>query len=371
MVAQEEWQVELKERRNAFWKIVKGLDCDLGLVYGSLERNEPFRYLTNFAPALGDMWGILRREGQMACLLNFHWQLEEARDLSGIEEWEGVFDLLPELVERLVSLNPKRVAVFGLERIPWKAMDSIQRNLPKLEVVNADAEFTALRQRKTLFEIRILREAVRITDEAIDLVRSELHPGMTEREVAARVSYYFSSRGAQNAFFPMVIAGTDRPAICRLPGDYVFKEGDPIMIDVGASWQGYQADVARTYVFGNPSPIQQKIWDTILRSYEAVLHLARPGTPCSHLHRAAEKIYEAAGFKLLHRIGHGYGLATSFEWPSLDSEEAPLEPGMTFAVEPGIYVQGANAMKLEEDLLITESGCEVLSKASRELVIFS
>jgi len=371
MVALKEWQVELKERRSALWRIVEKLNCDLGLVYGSLDRNEPFRYLTNFAPALGDMWGILCREGKMTCLLNFNWQLEEARELSGIGEWAGVFDLLPELVERLVSLSPRRVAVFGLERIPWKALEAIRKSLPKLKTEDADPDFTAQRRRKTPFEIQVLREAVSITDQAIDLVRSEIRPGMNEQEVAARVSYYFSSRGAQNAFFPMVMAGTDRPAMCRLPGDYVFKAGDPIMIDVGASWQGYQADVARTYVFGTPSPIQQRIWDTILRAYDAVLDLARPGTPCSHLHRAAVRIYEAAGFKLLHRIGHGYGLATSFEWPSLDSEEAALEPGMTFAVEPGIYVQGANAMKLEEDLLITESGCEVLSKASRDLVIFS
>lgn len=365
-----EWHSELKKRRSIFWDIVKKRGCELGLVYGSLDRNEPFRYLTNFVPALGDMWGLLARGGEMECLLNFHWQLEEARELSGVERWEGVFDLLPVLLEKIASSNPRRVAVFGCERIPWKSADEIRRRLPGIELVDADEDFRRIRRKKSPFEVKLLKRSIRITDEAIEMARSEIRPGMTEKQVAARVSYYFSTQGAQDAFFPMVLGGIDRPAIARVPSDYAFKAGDSVMVDVGASWQGYQADVARTFILGAPCPIQEKMWNTVLRAYEAVLRLAKPGTPCRRLHQAAIDIIEGNGFRLLHRIGHGYGLATSFEWPSLDSEPAPLEPGMTIAVEPALYWKGgANAMKLEEDLLITETGCEVLSKASRDLVI--
>ena len=143
--------------------------------------------------------------------------------------------------------------------------------------------------------------------------------------------------------------------------------GDSLLIDIGAAWAGYQVDVTRTMVLGEPNPLQRRIWDTILEAYEAVVSMARPGVPCVRLHQAAERIINGSGFALKHRIGHGFGLATSFEWPSLDTETAPLEPGMTIAVEPGVYEVGAGAMKLEDSLVITDTGCEVISACSRAL----
>jgi Xaa-Pro aminopeptidase len=370
MITLDAWHAELKSRRSIFWEIVESHGCDIGLVYGSLDRNEPFRYLTNFVPALGDMWALLSPGSQMNCFLHFHWQLEEASELSGVQEWVGVFDLLPVLVENLAALNARRAAVFGAERIPQKAVEAIHARLPHLELIDADTDFARLRRTKSRFEIDVLRRAIRITDDALDIVRAEIRPGVTEKQIAARVSYYFNLQGAQEAFFPMVLAGVDRPAIARLPSDYAFKAGDTIMVDVGASWHGYQADIARTFILGPPSSLQQKAWDTIRRVYDMLLDLARPGTPCNRLHQTAVRIFEAEGFRLLHRIGHGYGLATSFEWPSLDTENTVLAPGMTLALEPALYHQGAgNAMKLEDDVLVTQDGCEVLSAASRDWVI--
>ncbi len=143
--------------------------------------------------------------------------------------------------------------------------------------------------------------------------------------------------------------------------------GDSLLIDIGAAWAGYQVDVTRTMVLGESNPLQRRIWDTILEAYEAVVSMARPGVPCVRLHQAAERIINGSGFALKHRIGHGFGLATSFEWPSLDTETAPLEPGMTIAVEPGVYEVGAGAMNLEDSLVITDTGCEVISACSRAL----
>mgnify|MGYP001107042403 FL=1 len=143
------------------------------------------------------------------------------------------------------------------------------------------------------------------------------------------------------------------------------------MIDIGAAYQGYMADVARTYVLGQPSALQQHAWDTIRRAHEAVLALCKPGTPCIRLHQTAQAIIEAAGYTLDHRIGHGFGLATSFEWPNLIAETAELQPGNTLALEPAIYKVGAGAMKIEDNVVITETGCEVLSKSRISLEVAS
>jgi Xaa-Pro dipeptidase len=132
---------------------------------------------------------------------------------------------------------------------------------------------------------------------------------------------------------------------------------------------GYQADASRTFVVGPPSAQQRRAWDVVRRAYEAALALARPDVPCRELHRVSAAIIEDAGFHVAHRIGHGIGLATSFEWPSLDSEEAVLEPGMTICIEPGVYARGVGNMKLEDDVLITDGGCELLTTSDATLEI--
>jgi Xaa-Pro aminopeptidase len=145
--------------------------------------------------------------------------------------------------------------------------------------------------------------------------------------------------------------------------------GDSVMIDIGASYQGYQADATRTYVLGTPNADQLKVWDVITRAYDAALEAVRPGVPCLETHRAADRIVVGAGYRQQHRVGHGIGLSTSFEYPSLDTETAPLVAGMTFCLEPGIYVAGAGNMKLEDDVLVTDTGYELLTHSNRELVI--
>ncbi len=366
-----EWQSELASRYTQIYTIMTGLDCEALLVYASRERAEPFRYLFNFVPTLGDMWAITcgpERENT-SCFLNFHWELEEAAHVSGISDWAGSINPLPLIVDRIAQLAVRRIAVLGLHRVPWPDYQAICSAWPNLEIMDIQPEFDRLRRIKTPFEIRLLKEATRITDLAFDEIREIARPGLTENEISARVLYTFYRQGAEAAFSPLVMGGLDgeTAVIARSARSRLLEEGDTLMVDIGAAYQGYQVDIARTMVLGKPNLQQQKIWDLILRAYDAILNLARPGTPCRNLHEIAQGIFNDAGYDLIHRIGHGFGLATSFEWPSLDSETALLQPGMTLAIEPGIYTLGAGAMKLEDSIVITKTGNEVLSKSSREL----
>lgn len=369
MITIGEWHEELKTRRESFLNITRQKGCDIGLVYGSREHPEAFRYLTQFVPVLGDMWGILGSDARMTCILNFHWQLDEARQVSGIQDWQGHFDPLPKVIEVLSGENPRRVAVFGMHRIPHAAMQTLQTNFPEMVWVDAGADFTNIRRIKTPLEIRALRQAVQITDSAIDTIRGEMKPGLTENEICARLTYLINQKGGELAFTGAAMVGNDRDDIIRLPTDRALHKEESLMIDYGASYQGYQADVSRSYVLGRPNDLQKEAWETICYAHDEVVSLAKPGTPCNALHQAAVRIFGAAGFTLRHRIGHGYGLATSFEWPSLDTETAVLQPGMTLAIEPGIYMVGLGALKYEDDLLITETGCEILSQCSTRWIV--
>ena len=118
MVTLQDWHEELKVRRSKVWNIVQGEGCDIGLVYSSREHPEPFRYLTNFSPVLGDMWGVVSGEEEMSCLLNFHWELNEASQVSGLQDWHGHFDPYPFLFEKLSELKPGRIAVLRIRPPP-------------------------------------------------------------------------------------------------------------------------------------------------------------------------------------------------------------------------------------------------------------
>jgi len=367
IVSAEQWQTELVARRRAVWGIAQQNECDLVLIYGGPGHTDPFRYLTNFVPVLGDGWAIMRSPSDLVCVLNFTWQLEEAREVSGIKNWNGAFDPLPMLREFLSSTSIRRMGVIGLHRIPVTSYEVIRAAQPDIELLDIGAPIAVLRRVKTPLELSLLREACHITDAAFDDIRAWLRPGLNELEVAARLAFTMQRLGARLSFEPTVISGNNKPITIRMPTNRKIASGDTIMIDIGAEFQGYQADASRTFVLGEPSAAQRAAWDVVQAAYDVALAALGPGKPCNETHTAALRVIEGAGYKLAHRIGHGIGLSTSFEWPSLDSETALQEPGMTFCIEPGVYGVGFGNMKLEDDVVVTTTGYELLTHSASTL----
>lgn len=360
MITAEEWRDELAGRRERMREIASAHDCEVFLAFGSHGHMEHFRYLTNFAPALGDAWLVVRGSAPV-CILDFGWQLEEARRRSGLSDWRARFGAASLVAEVLREAAPPRVAVAGLERMPVTAWEQIRDGF---EAVDVSGELARLRRQKSALELRLLREAARLTDEALEVARAEARPGVTERELAARIG---QALGPEWAFPPTVISGNDDPIPIREPTDRRLEEGDTAMVDIGAGYEGYQADASRTFVVGEPGAEQKRVWEAVLLAYDAALAATRAGVPCRVVQEAADAAAEAAGFELAHRIGHGIGLATSFEWPDLAGDEEPLEPGTTICIEPSIAVVGAGVMKLEDDLVVTDEGYELLTSSERSL----
>jgi Xaa-Pro aminopeptidase len=196
------------------------------------------------------------------------------------------------------------------------------------------------------------------------VARADARRGVSERELAARIG---QALGSEWSFTPTVISGNDDPIPIREPTERRLAEGDSVMVDIGAAYHGYQADASRTFVLGNTNETQSRVWDAVQAAYDAALAAVRPGEACVAVQKAAAAAAAQAGFGLAHRIGHGIGLATSFEWPDLAGEEEPLELGMTICVEPAIMAEGAGVMKLEDDLVVTEDGYELLTHSDRSL----
>jgi Xaa-Pro aminopeptidase len=361
MIGPEEWSAELRTRRDAVLRIVEEHGCDALLVFGSHGHAEHFRYLTNFAPALGDAWLIRAGTAEPVCVLDFDWQVDEARRRSGLAHWRSRFTAAPLVEKVLAEAGPRRLAVAGLERLPVSAWETIRG---EFELVDVGADVARLRRIKSELELRLLREAARLTDTGLEVARAEARPGVSEREVASRIG---QALGPDWAFPPTVNSGNDDPVPIRDSSERLLEEGDSVMVDIGAAYEGYQADASRTFVLGEPSAEQSRVWEVVLRGYEVALAQVRAGVRGRAIHEAAAKAVEEEGFRLAHRIGHGIGLATSFEWPDLGGGEEPLEAGTTICIEPSLAVPGAGTMKLEDDLVVTDDGYELLTSSNRSL----
>jgi Xaa-Pro dipeptidase len=150
------------------------------------------------------------------------------------------------------------------------------------------------------------------------------------------------------------------------------REGTILLVDGGCTVEGYWSDLSRTFVLGKPTDTMKKVFDIVLRAQTAALKAARPGLPCEAVDAAARKVIEDGGYGpdytfFTHRLGHGLGM-DMHEWPYLvKGNRLPLEPGMTFSDEPGIYIRGEFGVRLEDNMVITDGGAELLTPQSRSL----
>lgn len=247
--------------------------------------------------------------------------------------------------------------------------------LPGSRFADCGPSLSRLRAVKDADEIERLRGAARIVDRALArLVAEELRPGRTELELAGVCSRLLREEGgARLAFEPAVLSGPRAAFPHYRSGDVPLAEGALVVVDIGVVSEGYCADLTRTFVLGEASEEQKRLFELVEGAREAALALIRPGVRCADVDRAARNVIEEAGYGelFIHRTGHGLGLEVH-EPPSLaGSNEDLLREGMAITVEPGIYVPGLGGVRLEDDVVVTAAGAELLTHAPIELELRS
>ncbi len=228
-----------------------------------------------------------------------------------------------------------------------------------------------LRMRKEPAEIGLLRKAAEAVDRVLTRVPLELRfSGRTEREVARDFQEMTLAEGHDLAWSAIIASGPNGASPHHEPGDRVIEEGDLIVCDFGGRVGGYYSDVTRTFVVGDPGPRRLEAHGLVLAANEAARAAVAPGVPCQEIDRAARRVIEEGGHgeHFIHRTGHGIGLE-GHEHPYLvEGNDLELEEGMTFSVEPGIYVSGEFGVKIEDIVACVESGVDDLNLADRALV---
>ncbi len=247
---------------------------------------------------------------------------------------------------------------------------TVQEALPGSRTRRFGELLAPIRARKEFDEIALLRRNAAQADDAIRAVAAYARAGVTERELANVAQERFRSLGAQPSF-AIVGSGPNGAFPHHATGDRPLQEGDAVVVDVGATWEGYCSDITRMVVVGEPSARYLEIHAVVDRAVAAALAAVRPGARARDVDRAARQVIEAAGYgpRFVHRTGHGIGM-TGHEPPYLTAtSDVVLEAGMTHSVEPGIYLPGEFGVRLEEIVAVTASGCVVLSDLPRDPIV--
>lgn len=219
-------------------------------------------------------------------------------------------------------------------------------------------------------ELALMREASKLNDKATDRLIGLLREGMTELEACALYTSIAKELGASgNSFQPLVCFGPNCAEPHHASDDTRLKKGDSVIIDVGLAWKSYCSDMTRTVFFGGVDDEQKKVYEIVRRANEVGRAAVRPGVPMKAFDRAARKVIEDAGYGeyFLHRTGHGIGLEVHEPPDNSATSEVIARPGMTFSVEPGVYLAGKFGVRVEDLVAITEDGCETLNDLTHEL----
>lgn len=255
-----------------------------------------------------------------------------------------------------------RTATIALEPTTrYSVADAIGREVPQVKVVNGEFFCDSLRMRKSEKEVALMRLSLDATEACIRQTWTQIKAGMKEQEVAKLLSQSYSVLGLGGG--GLVQFGASSAVPHGGPGGMPLEPNQLLLMDCGTKVKGYSSDITRTTVFGKASARQEEIWALVHRAQSAGIAAAQPSVTCESVDAAARKVIGDAGYGkyFTHRLGHGIGLEGHEAPYFVRGNKTILEPGMTLTVEPGIYIPGEFGVRLEDDIVITDSGCELLT----------
>lgn len=278
--------------------------------------------------------------------------------------------LTDSLKPHLGAARAKRV---GLEAgtVTLAERDELAERLPGMELVAVNGSVEELRRAKEPEEIESIKTAVQITDDAFAWVLDRLVPGATEREVALDLEVRMRLSGADEVSFePIVGSGPLSAHIHHTPTGRAFDKGDFVLLDFGCRVNGYCSDMTRTIVLGPASEAQRETYETVLSAQMAGIAAVRAGIPPVEVDAAARRVIKDAGRQdeFPHGLGHGIGIDIH-ETPAMRLTKEPLLANEVMTIEPGLYTVGEGGVRIEDVVVVTEQGCDVLTGSPKDTLL--
>jgi Xaa-Pro aminopeptidase len=294
------------------------------------------------------------------------------------QECPGLATSIRPPAESIVSAVAKvvrqaKIARLGVEAdsLSMSQGEKLQEGSKNLELQSTSGLVEELRQIKDAGEVAEIREAIRLAEKGFDVLRAELRGELTESQVAHNLEHTLRNFGAAGCSFPPIVAVGPRAALPHArPTEARISDDDFVLVDWGATARsGYKSDLTRILVTTKISPKLERVYGVVLKAQLAAIRAIRPGARGCDVDAVARRVIEDAGFgkHFTHSLGHGIGL-NIHEGPRLSAASAaPLKAGMVITVEPGIYIEGWGGVRIEDDVLVTRSGCEVLTTVPKDL----
>jgi Xaa-Pro aminopeptidase len=280
-----------------------------------------------------------------------------------------------ELILSLPSLSllkSKRLKLgFEQNHLSCGTYRKLKTLLPNCLLVSTENLVESLSVKKDQNEIDKIKKAVSITDQVLSEILDFVKPKVKEQDIAAEIEYKFKKYGSSAPFFETIVASGKRSALPHgVASSKRIEKGDLVTLDMGAVYDGYTADLTRTVVVGKANKRQKEVYNIVLKAQKEAISKVKPKIKACDLDKVARDSIKKAGYEKYfgHGLGHGIGLLIHDNPTINPTSQQVLEPGMVITIEPGIYIPNWGGVRIEDDVLITQRGCEILTTAEKKLL---
>jgi len=281
---------------------------------------------------------------------------------------KGMPDEVAKLVKRLKIGGGQKLKVQS-ESMTLRGRKMLQEKLKGVKIVPTADVIVKLRHIKDSQEIAILEKAIEISEQAFLAMKKQLKAGMTENEIAGLLDCEMRKRGANN-FDTIVAVGPNGSLPHYRPGEAKLTPNSSLLVDWGARYRGYYADLTRTVSLGPPPKKIREIYKIVLDAQLTAIAAIKPGVPMKKIDKAARDVITKAGYgkQFGHSLGHGIGREVHEGLAFSKLSKAVCEEGMVMTVEPGIYLPGIGGVRIEDDVIVTKDGCRVMSSLAKDKI---
>lgn len=290
-------------------------------------------------------------------------------EVIGHQDTDNAMDILAQAIIAR-NVNPLTFAIEKAQLIVER-LEALQQSFPQATFVRLDEKINAMRVIKDEDELNKLRKAAQLADYAIEVGCKEIAEGKTEMEILTAIESAIQEKGCKMSFETMVLSGPKSASPHGKPGARKVEKGDMILFDLGVIYDGYCSDITRTVAFGEPSEAQKAIYNAVLAANSNAIAAVKPGVRAMDLDKIARDTITHAGYGeyFTHRLGHGLGISVH-EFPSVTgANDMVMEEGMVFTIEPGVYKSDVTGVRIEDDVVVTKDGVEVLTKFPKDLIV--
>lgn len=324
------------------------------------------QYVTGFTGTFGS---VLITKDEAIFITDFRYIEQAQEQAKGFRVIENR-DTATEIYEQAKKRNVQTIA-FEEDLTSYKKYMTLSQ-YEQIKFVPVSGLIEDMRKIKTVNELENIKFSAKIADIAFDKILKDLKPGVSEKYICNKLEMYMREAGANSSAFDMIIASGYRSALPHgVASDKLIEKGDMVTLDFGALYKGYRSDMTRTVAVGKPEAKLEEIYHIVNDALSIGINCIKDGASCSYVDTEIRDYITKKGFgkEFGHGAGHSFGLEIHESPYFSKSSEEQLQSGMVMTIEPGIYIPNLGGVRIEDDVLVTDSGCEILTQSPKELIV--